>query len=126
MNRPILRALGAALLAAGLAGCDSVTGIKLPASIHACETNTATLCSTWQRVGTIYVADWDQGSHAEIRVSKWEDDEVVFTRDDPTGTSAGMHAVYVGSPSGGRKVTNGIVTWMRDGETATGTWTAEW
>ena len=125
MNRQILRALGALLVAAGIAGCDSVTGIHLPSSIHSCETNTATLCADWQRSGTIYVADWAQGSHAEIHVTQFDDEHVIFVRDDPSGTSMGMHAVYEGTPSG-HSITNGLVTWTQNGQTFSGTWTATW
>src|SRR3954469_4488504 len=107
MTDLILRALASVLLAVGIGGCDNITGTQLPASIYSCETHTATLCATWHRSGSIYVADWEQGSHAEIRVTEFKPGHVVFVRDDPSGTSAGMHAVYEGTPSG-KSVGNGI------------------
>jgi hypothetical protein len=118
MRNPIL----AAALLLALAGCKSSTG---PDSITVCETNTARLCTAWVRSGKQYVADWAQGSHAIIKVSRFDNTAVSFVRDDPSGTSAGMHAVYSGTPSG-HSVRDGVVTWTYNGDTFSGTWTADW
>jgi hypothetical protein len=96
----------------------------LPLQIHSCETNTATLCTDWNLVDGKYVADWPQGSHANIVATTFRSDSVVFTRDDPSGTSAGMHAVYRGVPSNG--TVNGIVTWTQNGFSFSGNWQASW
>ena len=126
MHQPRLPVLAAALLALAAGSCAGVRGTSLPAAIESCETHTATLCATWRLEGSRYVADWDQGSHAEIRVGKWSDEDVVLIRDDPSGTSKGMHAVYVGSPRGGRVIEQGIVTWSHKGQRFSGRWTARW
>ncbi|HEX8904986.1 MAG TPA: Ig-like domain-containing protein [Longimicrobiaceae bacterium] len=98
-----------------------------PGVIHSCETNTATLCADWKLSGTTYTADWTQGSHAVITLNYFGPDSVRFTRDDPSGTSTGMHAVYRGVPNGAT-VPNGIVTWTPQGSTFSfsGSWQASW
>lgn len=121
---------GLAVLAAtaSLAGCDLFTGsdsLKQPNTLVVCETNTATLCATWQRSDNEYLATWQQGSHAEIKVESFTRSRITFVRDDPSGTSVGMHAVYEGVPVD-RQVNNGTVTWSRNGEIVTGSWTAQW
>ena len=130
-HRPTLRtrvlACAAALLVAAVPACKSSTGSDAyPAMIHSCETNTATLCADWKKTGQPghYVADWSQGSHAEIVVATFEKNSVVFIRDDPSGTSAGMHAFYSGPRTG--NAVNGTVTWTHNGQTFSGTWTATW
>jgi hypothetical protein len=96
----------------------------LPEVVRSCETNTATLCSDWRLVGGKYVADWAQGSHAVIDATMFTPESVVFTRNDPSGTSAGMHAVYRGTPVNNSVV--GDVTWQHNGVTIHGRWTASW
>jgi hypothetical protein len=130
VSRSILRAAAAVLLVPAALACGSLTrqsgrGDPLPRTIHACETNTATLCANWVREGNRYTAEWSQGSRAEIRVAKFDHKSIVFIRDDPSGTSAGMHAVYVGIPDG-NTVRRGTVTWSHRGQTIIGRWTAEW
>ena len=73
------------------------------------------------------MADWEQGSHAVIRAAVFGAKDVVFIRDDPSGSSAGMHAVYVGHVTG-RTVAfeRGIVVWTQNGQSFPGRWTAEW
>ena len=124
-TRALARACAAALLLAAAPACKGSTGPDLPATIHVCETNTATLCADWKLSGSTYVADWAQGSHATIRATQFGGSDVVFTRDDPSGTSAGMHAVYTGTAVG-HSVSNGVVVWSRNGETVSGIWTAQW
>jgi len=98
----------------------------LPAVITSCETNTATLCSDWHLLNGQYVADWTNGSHAIIIPTVFELDSVVFTRDDPSGTSAGMHAVYRGAPTNGT-ISPGMVTWTDTNHFSfNGRWDAHW
>jgi hypothetical protein len=97
---------------------------SVPRTLHSCETHTATLCADWRLDGGRYLADWTNGSHAEIVINRFDADSIVFTRDDPSGVSAGMHAVYRGAPVGGR-VRGGVVTWSRDGLTFSGPWEAQ-
>ncbi|MBV9108520.1 MAG: hypothetical protein JO306_03835, partial [Gemmatimonadetes bacterium] len=115
------RVLAAAAAVAALAGCKgNATGStplppSPPAAIHACETHTATLCADWIKTGDHYVADWSQGSHANIQVVEFTNSYVKFVRDDPSGTSAGMHAVYTGLAQN-NAVNNGVVTWTQGGQ----------
>lgn len=123
--RSLARACAAALLlAAGLAFRGSGAA-DLPSILHVCETNTATLCAAWRLDDGVYVADWTQGSHAVIRAAAFGDRDVVLIRDDPSGTSAGMHAVYVGTATGS-SVKDGVVVWSRNGEKIVGLWKAQW
>lgn len=121
-----LRACAASLLLMASGGFRKApaTGLR-PSVLVVCETNTATLCARWRRTGDGYVADWEQGSHAEIRVTRFDGRRIVLVRKDPSGTSAGMQAVYEGTPRG-RTVREGIVTWTYGGRTFSGTWMAEW
>jgi hypothetical protein len=121
----LARVCAAALLLAAAPACKGSTEPDLPATIRVCETNTATLCADKLSAGSTYVADWAQGSHATIRASEFGGSDVVFIRDDPSGTSAGMHAVYTGTAVG-RTVSDGVVVWSRDGVTVSGAWTAQW
>jgi len=119
-----LCALASACAALLLAAAPAVDA--LPASILSCETNTARLCAKWTKTPDGgYGARWEQGSRAVIQVVEFTSTQVVFVRDDPSGTSAGMHAVYRGTPSGGR-VTDGTVTWTYGGQTFSGFWQATW
>jgi len=102
-----------------------VSAQGLPPVIHSCETNTATLCADWAWSNGKYTADWSQGSHANIVATTYSPDQVVFTRDDPSGTSVGMHAVYRGVPAS-HVVNNGVVTWTQGGFSFSGNWQASW
>lgn len=120
------RALGAATIRAQSGGASSETRVwVVPATINACETNTATLCSAWTLADSLYNATWQQGSQAVIRVGHFSADSVRFNRVDPAGTSAGMTAVYRGSVAG-RSVQGGMVTWTQPGAVFSGTWTGTW
>lgn len=102
-----------------------VSAQGLPPVIHSCETNTATLCADWTWSNGKYTADWSQGSHANIVATTYSPDQVVFTRDDPSGTSVGMHAVYHGVPAS-HTVNAGVVTWTQGGSSFSGNWQATW
>lgn len=71
------------------------------------------------------MAEWRQGSYAEITVAHFESDFILLMRRDPSGTSKGMRATYQGVPRDGR-VTGGVVTWTHNGHTFSGRWTARW
>jgi hypothetical protein len=124
MSTPVRTILAVAALAA-VTACENPTEPAAPAQIVVCETNTATLCANWNWVGDHYVADWAQGSHATITVQRFDADMVIFVRDDPSGTSAGMHAVYQADPDG-NSVTAGVVTWTHNGASFSGRWDADW
>ncbi|HET6762336.1 MAG TPA: hypothetical protein VFH27_01660, partial [Longimicrobiaceae bacterium] len=94
--------------------------------IRECETNTATLCSTWERTDeTHYAAQWPNGSVAVISVVRFDARYVDFRRDDPAGASAGMHAVYTADVVDGR-LSRAIVVWMHEGQVFPGRWSATW
>jgi hypothetical protein len=117
------------MLAGALAGCKNTNEPEpnpLPATVYACESNTAELCAYWNLDGTEYHAEWPDGARAVIRVERFDADSAVFWRTDkPLSTSAGMTAVYRGQVRD-RSVTGGRVTWSEDGLTISGTWTADW
>jgi hypothetical protein len=96
----------------------------VPATIRACETNTARLCSNWTLADSIYNARWDQGSEAVIRVGHFSADSVRFVRDDPAGTSSGLRAVYQGRVN--QRTAAGVVTWTTGGISFSGTWDGTW
>jgi hypothetical protein len=117
------------MLAGALAGCQTPSGPQpkpLPATIYACESNTAQLCAYWNLDGTEYHAEWPNGARAVIRVERFDADSVVFRRTDkPLSTSAGMTAVYRGQVRD-QSVTSGRVTWTQDDFSVRGTWSADW
>jgi hypothetical protein len=118
--------LGTSTITARVGQVTGVTQVRVvPAAIIACETNTATLCTTWRFADGRYDAQWDQGSQAVIQVERFDADSVRFARVDPSGSSAGLSAVYRGArgPSG---VQNGVVRWTQNGFSFSGTWNAAW
>jgi hypothetical protein len=97
-----------------------------PPRIRECETHTARVCGTWRRSSSsLYSASWSQRSAAKIEVYRFDRDSVAFVRNDPTGSSRGMHAEYLGARSGERSAA-GVVTWTHGGSTFSGRWEAEW
>jgi hypothetical protein len=122
-----MKVLAGAAALLSLAACAAPRGSggsRYPASIHVCETNTATLCADWQWTGERYEAEWAQGSYAQITVASFDRDFILFLRRDPSGTSQGMRASYQGVPRDGEA--SGVVTWTHDGQTFSGRWTARW
>jgi len=118
-------ALGSATITAQAGTLNAQARVwVVPASISACETNTATLCSTWTLADSVYNARWEQGSQAVIRVGHFSADSVRFEREDPAGTSSGTRAVYQGTVS--ERTSAGIVTWTLGGTSFSGTWSALW
>lgn len=97
----------------------------VPATVNACETNTATLCSTWTLADSLYNARWQQGSQAVIRVGYFGADSVRFERVDPAGTSTGTRAVYRG-PVTSRTAAGTVVWTLADGFTFSGAWNGSW
>lgn len=127
MSKIPRRTLARAAALLSLASCAAPLGSggsRYPASIHVCETNTATLCADWRWTGESYEAEWAQGSYARIMVAHFDRDFILFLRRDPSGTSKGMRASYQGVPGDGRAA--GVVTWTHDGQTFSGRWTARW
>ncbi len=120
------RGAGVATVTARLGQAAGVAQVRvLPLAINACETRTATLCSTWTYSNGQYNAQWQQGSQAVIRVERFDADSVRFARQDPSGSSAGLTAVYRGA-RGTAGVQNGVVTWTQNGSSFSGTWYGSW
>jgi hypothetical protein len=89
------------------------------------ETGAATIPGTWtwSPERGAYVARWDNGAIADIRVESRDPKQIVLVRTEAVNSvSAGLTARYVGQLRGG--VMSGTVTWMCRGRTTTGTWQA--
>ena len=98
----------------------------LPGTIHECETNTATLCATWERVDpTHYRSAWPDGSEATITVVRFDRGYVDFRRADSSGKTAGMYAAYTAEVVEGR-LEHPAVVWFYEGQQFTGRWSATW
>jgi len=69
-------------------------------------------------------AVWNNGAEATLNVEQFDNNAVVITRQDITGSSAGLTARYEGIPTGNH--VEGSVTWNWNGATWSGTWKADW
>jgi hypothetical protein len=89
------------------------------------ETRRSTMHGTWTWVeqSKYFAARWQNGSVAVVKVERLDKDQVVLTRTDTQGTTAGLTARYVGRRQGNR--VQGTVEWTYQGLTAPGTWRAE-
>ncbi|HST59304.1 MAG TPA: Ig-like domain-containing protein [Longimicrobium sp.] len=119
--------VGTSVVTVRIGQATAVTQVRVvPATLNACETNTRTLCSAWTFSNGKYDAQWDQGSRAVIQVERFDADSVRFTRQDPSGSSAGLTAVYRAA-RGTAGVQNGVVTWTQPGGSPfSGTWYGSW
>lgn len=90
------------------------------------ESYTNTISGTWtlNAETRLFQARWQNGAQATLQLEKFSEDEVIVTRHDASGTSAGLSARYVGKRSGRRA--SGTVTWQWQGRTWSGTWEASW
>jgi len=100
------------------------SGSSIPQRLQECETSTSEICGTWTRTGDRFNAQWNNGASATLNVERWDNDAVVITRQDTQGSSAGLTARYEGIPAGNH--VDGTVTWNWNGDTWSGTWTADW
>jgi len=117
---------------------DGAPSLPRPAAPPAPAGQAQSIPPTWQMTETLYEpvsgvwrlrpggaqldASWANGAQGIITIEKWSPDEVVLTRFDPSGVSAGLTARYVGKRQG--SLIRGTVTWYgRDAE-FNGTWEA--
>lgn len=89
---------------------------------HECEMAATSVCGTWswnRKKPRRLSAVWDNGAAATLDLEKIGRN-IVVTRRDAGGTSAGLQARYEGVWNGG--IISGTVRWTRNGETTKGTW----
>jgi len=98
---------------------------SIPSSLRECETYTSEICGTWTLEGDHFNAEWDNGAIAVLKVQSWDTKNVIITRYDSEGASAGLSARYEGQISG-NTIEDGTVTWTWKGSTWSGTWKANW
>jgi len=100
------------------------TTLSIPQSMQECETYTSEICGTWTLEGGYFRAVWDNGAKVTMNVEQFDNNAVVFARQDDQGSSAGMTARYVGQRTGNH--IEGSVIWSRNGIEWSGTWKADW
>ena len=103
----------------------SAAAANIPPTVHECETHGFTFCGTWKLEDNCFKATWINGAVATLTVDHWGPADVVVSRIDPSGVSAGLSARYEGQIDG-NKIENGKVTWTWLGFTWSGTWNANW
>jgi len=103
---------------------QSGPSISVPNSLQECETYTSEICGTWTMQESQIKAVWNNGAEATLNVEQFDNNAVVITRQDITGSSAGLTARYEGIPTGNH--VEGSVTWNWNGATWSGTWKADW
>jgi hypothetical protein len=96
-----------------------------PKTLQECEMYTSKICGTWTLEGDHYIAKWDNGAVATLNVEYWGILDVVLSRYDSAGPSAGLSARYEGQIDG-NTIRNGVVTWTLQGHTWKGTWKGTW
>ncbi len=104
---------------------EGVSSISPPAILQECETYTSEICGRWTLEGDHYIAEWDNGATALLNIERCSPTDIVLTRYDSGGSSAGLSARYEGQISG-NAVRNGRVTWTWNGNSWSGTWEASW
>ncbi len=104
---------------------EGVSSVSPPASLQECETYTSEICGRWNLEGDHYIAEWDNGATAVLNIERCSPTDIVLTRYDSAGSSAGLSARYEGQISG-NAIRNGRVTWSWNGNTWSGTWEASW
>jgi hypothetical protein len=117
------------LLATKQESKSQVSGIPAepPATWRECEDSNVRICGTWtyNDVSQTFIAVWDNGAKATLKLTKFDSQGVRVTRNDQSGASKGLQAEYTGriTPSG---ITDGKVTWVWGGRAWHGTWSATW
>ncbi len=118
----------ALLAAAGKAG-SPVSGVPLepPGIWKECEDSNVRICGTWmyhQESGN-FEAKWDNGAAATLKLGKFDGKEVRITRNDQSGASKGLQAVYTGRITA-TGIVDGKVTWTWGGRSWSGAGKADW
>jgi hypothetical protein len=73
-----------------------------------------------------FQASWQNGAQATLRLEQLNAQQVVVTRYDQSGSSAGLSARYVGRLNPNGRGVSGTVTWNWKGRTWNGVWEASW
>jgi hypothetical protein len=98
---------------------------EIPNHMSECEGRDNATCGTWTFNGTEGTGQWRSGAFANLTVQQFDPGWVIIRRSDPSGTSPGLTAIYVGKIQGQR--VEGTVTWRWLGhwtQEAQGTWFA--
>jgi hypothetical protein len=95
---------------------------SLPRVIRECETYQGAICGTWTLQGNQFQAAWENGAKAMLTIERFDSGAVVIIRRD---TNSDFTARYTGQLSGNR-IERGTVTWTSQGQSWSGTWTANW
>lgn len=99
---------------------------RLPRNLRQSESYNETISGAWEWDSTsrCYKAKWENSAEADIYVEKYTRKEVIFTRTDKSGQSAGLSARYVGVWDPATQSFKGIVTWTWNNTQWQGTWAA--
>jgi hypothetical protein len=93
-------------------------------SWNECETSDREVCGTWtwDQAQGAFVASWQNGATAIIRVESNSGGQIVLNRYETAPQAAGFTARYVGTWNG--NVVSGQVTWSWQGQSWSGSWRA--
>ena len=108
-----------------LNACATGPGFEPPRVMQTCERHNAWVCATWTRTPAGYFAQFDQGTTADVTITRFDADSIILVRTDRPGRAPYTTAIYRGAPQG-RTVQNGRVTWQQSGFTFDGVWNAHW
>jgi len=97
----------------------------IPLTLNECETDKATICGTWTLKQGKYHALWNNSAKAVINIVRFDDETVVFTRHDTTGSSIDLRADYEGKRIKEHRA-EGTVNWTWNNNKWSGTWYATW
>jgi hypothetical protein len=75
---------------------------------------------TWDGEHKWFVGRWSNGAIAHIKIKRLDKRQVILTRYDPKGKTAGLKARYVGDRKG--DLFQGTVEWSWKGKVSRGTW----
>lgn len=120
-----------ALAGTGLASAQAWR--EAPAGIKECErTQGKIVCATWVRTGDGYSATWPDGNVAKITLGLVDHLQghfgaqsirYTFIREDQSGPTAGLKAIYECELHKGKKVVSGWKVWKVNGKEKTSRWT---
>lgn len=123
--------VAAAVLSA--AGCARAPVVRVDPFLHLpemrelrqCETSIdRTVCGTWtwDSANGHYLARWENGASATLKLDHYDGNQLIVSRDDDAGPTPGMTARYVAARAGASF--RGTVNWSWRGRSSGGTWEA--
>lgn len=84
-------------LASGLEIGLQPLAANTPTEFHECEhTFGDPITGHWTRIGDGFVGTWENGAHARLQLTENDPSAIVIERQDPSGTTTGLTATYVG------------------------------